>query len=280
MEHTIFKDMRKEDELQKAKALSDEIKNNTVLMQTLENHHIPLERIDTHPYYIERWYASFSRCIGCKGLSQCKQKEPGYFDHLVDDGYLHTDKHACKYMRQRLEERKHLDYFLINDMPDHLCSVSFSKIDLKKEKNEYVSAYSQALACFNDHVGVYLYGSMGVGKTYLCACACNAYARDKKKAAFIHYPSFVQRMVIDEIGGESVTEWNRDSILFPILNERYEKRLPTWFTSNEDLESLRNHFVVTNKGKQEKLKAMRIMERIRSMAKPIELVCENRRNYL
>ena len=143
---------------------------------------------------------------------------------------------------------------------------------------------------------------MGVGKTYLCACACNAYARDKKKAAFIHYPSFVQRMasrvqageykqeldilkfvpflVIDEIGGESVTEWNRDSILFPILNERYEKRLPTWFTSNEDLESLRNHFVVTNKGKQEKLKAMRIMERIRSMAKPIELVCENRRNYL
>ena len=29
MEHTIFKDMRKEDELQKAKALSDEIKNNT-----------------------------------------------------------------------------------------------------------------------------------------------------------------------------------------------------------------------------------------------------------
>ena len=85
MEHTIFKDMRKEDELQKAKALSDEIKNNTVLMQTLENHHIPLERIDTHPYYIERWYASFSRCIGCKGLSQCKQKEPGYFDHLVDD---------------------------------------------------------------------------------------------------------------------------------------------------------------------------------------------------
>lgn len=302
MEHTIFKDMRKEDELQKAKALSDEIKNNTVLMQTLENHHIPLERIDTHPYYIERWYASFSRCIGCKGLSQCKQKEPGYFDHLVDDGYLHTDKHACKYMRQRLEERKHLDYFLINDMPDHLCSVSFSKIDLAKEKNEYISAYSQALACFNDHVGVYLYGSMGVGKTYLCACACNAYARDKKKAAFIHYPSFVQRMasrvqageykqeldilkfvpflVIDEIGGESVTEWNRDSILFPILNERYEKRLPTWFTSNEDLESLRNHFVVTNKGKQEKLKAMRIMERIRSMAKPIELVCENRRNYL
>ena len=97
MEHTIFKDMRKEDELQKAKALSEEIKNNTVLMQTLENHHIPLERIDTHPYYIERWYASFSRCIGCKGLSQCKQKEPGYFDHLVDDGYLHTDKHACKY---------------------------------------------------------------------------------------------------------------------------------------------------------------------------------------
>ena len=187
-------------------------------------------------------------------------------------------------------------------MPDHLCSVSFSKIDLTKEKNEYVFAYSQALACFNDHVGVYLYGSMGVGKTYLCACACNAYARDQKKVAFIHYPSFVQRMasrvqageykqeldilkfvpflVIDEIGGEGVTEWNRDSILFPILNERYEKRLPTWFTSNEDLESLKNHFVVTNKGKQEKLKAMRIMERIRSMAKPIALVCENRRNYL
>ena len=107
-----------------------------------------------------------------------------------------------KYMRQRLEERKHLDYFLINDMPDHLCSVSFSKIDLAKEKNEYVSAYSQALACFNDHVGVYLYGSMGVGKTYLCACACNAYARDKKKAAFIHYPSFVQRMASRVQAGE------------------------------------------------------------------------------
>jgi primosomal protein DnaI len=80
---------------------------------------------------------------------------------------------------------------------------------------------------------------MGVGKTYLAACAANERARKGDKTAFIHYPTFTMRMaaqindgeyrtelkrlmyadflVIDDIGAENCTEWNRDQLLLPLL---------------------------------------------------------------
>ncbi len=297
-----FRDIRSKEELQKAADLANDLKNEKVLVDILAHNNVSLSQIDSHPYTIQTWYKKYQKCIRCTGLKNCAQDTSGYFDNIVDDGFLHTEKCACKYMRQRLSERKHLENFLINDMPEKLFTVQFTGIQVEKENNAYWKVLAECMAACNGGSGVYLYGTMGSGKTYLAACACNQFARNGKKVAFIHYPTFAQRIagkvetgeyrsevqklmyasfvVMDDIGAESVTEWNRDTILLPILNARYEKGLPTWFTSNEDFTTLQEHFTFTKKGKIEEVKALRIMERMRSMAKPIALLGESRRQYL
>lgn len=302
MDKISFKDARDQKYIDLSKHHAEELKANKDVQQVFLHNHISLSQIDSHPYTIQRWFDSYKPCLKCRGLSSCSQKQKGYFDNLVDDGMLHVDKQACKYMKNFLKERKHLDNYLVSDLPSSLASVSFDRIKLDEEANAYLLVLKEAMDLCEKEEGMYLYGTMGSGKTYLAACACNYHARDGRKVAFIHYPTFVSRMVqqmsegeyrselaklkyvhflvIDDIGAESVTEWNRDSILLPLLNERYENHLPTWFTSNEDLKSLQEHFSYSTKMKEEQTKSMRIMERIKAMAKPVSLQIESRRNYL
>jgi primosomal protein DnaI len=91
---------------------------------------------------------------------------------------------------------------------------------------------------------------------------------------------FCRFLVIDDIGAESVTEWNRDAVLLPVLDARYEDGLATWFTSNCDYESLKSHFMYVRGGKEESLKASRILERIQAMCEIALLTGKDRRNGL
>lgn len=52
--------------------------------------------------------------------------------------------------------------------------------------------------------------------------------------------------------------------------------LTTFFTSNLNLEELEKHFITTEKS-DEKIKARRIMERIKQLSVEMELISENRR---
>ncbi len=300
MEKAVFHDVRTEQQLHEVEQLSASLKQDQTLLELMGKYHIPLEHLDTHPYKVLSWYKEVINCLQCKGLVHCKQKETGYLNQLVDDGFLHVEKYACKYMREKIQARKYLDNFLVNDMPDKFVEVLKINQNIELDKS-YVNAATACTEAYSKNEGIYLYGTLGAGKTYISSCFCNNYAKQGKKVAFIHYPTFIQRMnsriqfkeyeaeldklkyayflVIDEIGGETVTEWNRDSILLPLLNARYEKGLPTWFTSNEDLDSLETHFRFNNKSKEEEVKALRIMDRIKAMAKPVELASENRRVY-
>ena len=84
-------------------------------------------------------------------------------------------------------------------------------------------------------------------------------------------------LVIDDIGAESVTVWNRDTILLPVLSRRFDHHLSTWFTSNEDLETLKEHFMITNNSRMERMKAERLIERIENMSEMKTLLGEDRR---
>ncbi len=56
-----------------------------------------------------------------------------------------------------------------------------------------------------------------------------------------------------------------------------EENLPTFFTSNLTLEELENHLSITTTG-VDKVKAKRIIERIKQLTVSIELVSKNRRS--
>src|SRR5690606_35180330 len=84
-------------------------------------------------------------------------------------------------------------------------------------------------------------------------------------------------LMFDDIGAESVSSWVRDEVLGPILQYRMLEKLPTFFTSNFNLDDLEHHLTYSQRGEEEKVKAGRIMERIQYLSEPVKLDGPNRR---
>lgn len=281
--------------------LIESLKQNRTLQMWMKEKEIPLSFLMSHPYKISAWAKELEPCQSCKGLAFCKHQNKGFIDDLKFDGILMNELTPCSYAKEKQQALAHKANYLSCDLSDQQLLAQFEKIDLDKEDNNYQKVFGIAMQAAMCGKGLYLCGTLGTGKTYLATCACNYYAKKGEKVAFVHYPSFVQRMVsqidngeyrtefqrlcyakflvLDDIGAESVTEWNRDQILLPILNHRYEENLPTWFTSNEDLDSLLMHFRFTNKGKSEEVKALRILERIRMLSQTQTLTGKDRRKF-
>ena len=83
-------------------------------------------------------------------------------------------------------------------------------------------------------------------------------------------------MLLDDIGAENCSNWSRDEILGPILQYRMESNLPTFFTSNLTIEELEESLSQTSSG-VDKVKARRIIERIKQLTIQEKLVSKNRR---
>jgi primosomal protein DnaI len=84
-------------------------------------------------------------------------------------------------------------------------------------------------------------------------------------------------LMFDDIGAETMSSWTRDEILGPILQFRMQESLPTFFTSNFDFQGLEHHLSYSQRGEEEKMKARRIMERIKYLADPVLVEGPNRR---
>ena len=125
----------------------------------------------------------------------------------------------------------------------------------------------------------------------------NELVKDNHTCAMIYYPEFLrilkssfnvdfdeqydyarksELLLIDDIGAENVTNWSRDEILGPILQYRMDNNLPTFFTSNLSMEELEIH-LSEGKDSIDKLKAKRIIERIKYLTDEIKLISENKR---
>ena len=148
--------------------------------------------------------------------------------------------------------------------------------------------------------GLYISGEFGVGKTYLLGALANALVKLNKSVTMIHYPTFtteikstfadnstqqvltdvksVDILIIDDIGAEANTVWVRDEVLTTILEYRMKESLPTFFSSNFNLKEIESHLAHSRDGGNETIKAKRIMERIRFLAKEVSLTGENLRH--
>ena len=282
--------------------LIEALRNNPAIQYLFRVNGIPEKYLSSSPWKLRDWLIAYKPCQKCRGLKDCGQKKTGYYTNLVYDGLLHTEIKACKYMRSELRQTAHMENYLVSDLGPSMQKASFRNIDPEKEETVYRNVLKAAMSHTDAKRGLFLYGTMGVGKTYLAACAANERAKKGDRIAFIHYPTFTMRMaaqaadgeyrtelkrqmyadflVIDDIGAENCTEWNRDQLLLPILNARYENGKTTWFTSNQDEITLKIHFSFSSRGKEEALKAERIMERIRALAEFIPLTGKDRRKPL
>ncbi|GAB6179171.1 ATP-binding protein [Desulfotomaculum defluvii] len=168
-------------------------------------------------------------------------------------------------------------------IPESMLNHSFSKLNLQyyskdqyhEEYQEAVSYYTLATHSINlckqyaeeytkgkiNH-GLYLYGPVGSGKTFLACCIANyILTRTNIDLLFVVVPDLLQRirsswndksvdaetehslvekvssvqfLILDDLGAHNYTEWTLNT-LYKILNYRANRNLPTIITSNLDL---------------------------------------------
>lgn len=255
---------------------------------------------------LEETVEELTHCANCKGLPFCKNKVKGfvYYPRIVSNRLI-FDSVACKYQQKIFkDESLSCNYY---EMPEALKHASMKDIDITDSKRaaviKWLKTFYDKYSKDNHIKGLYLNGSFGSGKTFLVCAMLNELAKKGVDIIIVYYPEllrslkesfsintsdsdFASRMYklkhtsilfIDDIGAESVTSWARDEILGTILQYRMDASLPTFFTSNLNLEELEAHLSAT-KDSIDKVKARRIIERIRQLTDPIELVSKNRRN--
>lgn len=251
---------------------------------------------------LEEVNKEFTNCINCSSLSSCKNNIKGFmYTPLASDKTIVFEYRACKFKNKEISDNKYLENIKFFDMTSGLKKACIKDIYTNdKERLEIIKFFKKFLDNYGKSKvnGLYLNGSFGTGKTYLVAALFNELAKRNVESAVVYYPEFLRSLkesfehgykekfnfikkvpllLIDDIGAEVVSGWNRDEILGSILQYRMEESLPTFFTSNLTLEELEEHLANTNKG-IEKVKARRIIERIKYMTIDLKLVSINRRN--
>ncbi len=230
-------------------------------------------------------------CKKCKGLFECKNAYLGHVSMPKKEEGLFTFSYVpCRYKVKENEVRKSE---LEKNKEARMKDIDGS--DKKRAKViKWIIEYFENFDFSKPQKGLYLSGSFGSGKTFLIGALLNELEEKKNVTteliyfpevlkdlkdwefydAKMNYYQTVDVLCIDDIGAEKVSEWSRDEVLGTILQSRMNSHLPTFFTSNLTLEELEIHLA----GKElDKLKARRIIERIKQLTEELSLVSENRR---
>ncbi|MBS4461666.1 primosomal protein DnaI [Aerococcaceae bacterium zg-B36] len=231
-------------------------------------------------------------------------KNPGFVPILfINQNYIDIAYQPTKEYLKRQQERK-AKALLENRMMsrdvqganwENLILDSLQRENVVNEIQLFMSKYSEEPASAQ---GLYLAGPFGVGKTYILGVLANALAQRGIKVKLLHFPTLAEDLkkamkepdfyeiltevkkvpilMLDDMGAENYSAWLRDNVLAVILEYRMKESLPTFFTSNFSMDELAVYLESTREG-IEKVKAARLMERVRYVAKEVQVDGENLR---
>lgn len=249
---------------------------------------------------LEESAEEYKNCCNCKNIVECKNKIEGfaYLPRIANETLLFEYK-PCKYKKELINKQKYLKNVKYFNTPSDLEAASIS--DIYKSDKKRFGVITWLLDFLDNYLedpkqkGLYLHGNFGCGKTYLIAAILNELANKGIKCAIIFWPEFLRQafyndfnekfdyvknvpvLLIDDIGAENLTAWNRDEILCPLLQYRMENKLTTFFTSNLSISELKQHLSISKSGVDE-VKAGRIIARIEQLTTPLEMISKNLRN--
>ena len=248
---------------------------------------------------LEESAAEYNNCMHCKSLLTCKNKVCGFaYLPKVNGNILTFNYVACKKKQKLDKENSFSKNVHLYDLPMETLNASFSDIYLEyKERFEVITWLKDFIKNYDKNKkskGLYLHGNFGCGKTYLIAAIFNELAHDGYKSSIVFWPEFLRQafyddfnekfeyvkkvplLLIDDIGAEGLTAWNRDEILCPLLQYRMDNHLTTFFTSNLSLKELESHLSNSKQG-VDLVKARRIISRIEQLTESKEMISKNLR---
>ena len=227
---------------------------------------------------------------------------PGFIlTPYVVDGILNFRYQACDEKKEELIQNEYLKNGYRFEVSKDIRNAKMKDI-YTNDKNrvaviKWITTFIKEYKKGNKVKGLYLSGNFGSGKSYIISAMLNELVKDGYKVAMIYYPEFLRilkssfktdfdeeydyarkadLLLLDDIGAENITSWSRDEILGPILQYRMDNNLPTFFTSNLNIDELEIH-LSESKNDVDKLKAKRIIERIKYLTDDLTLISENKR---
>ena len=252
---------------------------------------------------LEDAFLECKNCQNCSSLQECKNKVSGFvYTPIKDNNIINFSYVACDKKAKEIKDNEYKQNIELFDMPKDIAKATLkdiykddkARLPIIKYFKEFIDNYDNE----EKPKGVYLHGSFGSGKTYLIAALFNEMAKKNIRSALIYYPEFLRSLkasfqtnyieqfnyikkvpllLLDDIGAENCSAWARDEVLGPILQYRMESHLPTFFTSNLTIEELETSLAATATG-VDKVKARRIIERIKQLTTDLELISKNRRD--
>lgn len=244
-------------------------------------------------------------------LVECRKVKEGDVTYIakgyepiltMNEGYADVTYKETRQLKEQQEQEAVSKRINLVSLPQSYRKITFADIALDDVARvdtfeilvDFVANYPSP-----DQKGLYIYGDMGVGKSFMLAAMAHELSETKKVATtIIHYPSFAidvrngikdnsvkeqidavkeaEVLVLDDIGAEQFSSWIRDDVLQVILQYRMIEELPTFFTSNYSFADLEAKLSNGRQG-DETWQAKRVMERIRFLAKEVHLKGVNRR---
>ena len=252
---------------------------------------------------LQESYQEKKHCSECESFEKCQNELQGFcYTAMKDKNMIRFFYDECKKRIKEEKQNQYKKYMDLYDMPKDLENASFKNI-YKDDKGRVpiIKFFKEFIEKYENNEkpkGLYLNGSFGSGKTYLISALFNEMAKKGIRSIQVYYPDFlrglkasfktdyeerfqqiktVPLLLLDDIGAENSSNWARDEVLGPILQYRMDNHLPTFFTSNLTLEELETSLSQTQSG-VDKVKARRIIERMKQLTVSIELISKNRRD--
>lgn len=264
------------------------------------------EMIDKNLGKLYEFTTQSNKCDKCPSLNGRINMMQGYYPKLVVQGKaLNLNYEICPRKLAEDEKRKREKLIRSLYVPKDILKATIEDFTQTDNANKRLGVLSKAMSFIMEYEpgkmqkGLYIYGKFGVGKTYLLGAIANELAERQISSLIVYVPDYLRELkgsigdntvnekiemvktapvlMLDDIGAESMTSWGRDEVFGPILQFRMLENLPTFFTSNFDLNGLENHLTFSQRGEKEEVKAARIMERIQYLAEPVKLDGVNRR---
>lgn len=239
-----------------------------------------------------------TNCSNCPSLAACSNSVRGFcLTPKQNKNTINFSYDMCKYLKKE-EYRENVQVFDVakdikNASIKNIYTNDKNRIEIIKAIKNFINEYKKG----TNPKGIYLHGSFGSGKTYLISALFNELAKSGTTSVIIHTPELLRSLkdsfstdysekfyllkhtpllLLDDIGAEYLTAWARDEVIEPILQYRMDEGLPTFFTSNFTILELEKHFT-TASNSIDKVKARRIIERIKQLSVEVELISKNLR---
>jgi hypothetical protein len=233
-------------------SLLSAIERDPTLRGELQKLGISEEEIKNYVPLLSAYQDSKDYCLKCPGLEACLAPSPRMAMGLtiLDSGKLGETMGPCVLA---LKKEKLLGSYVYRDFPEEWLALS-----LRSFRNERASSVKEALVHAQKdetHPWAFLTGQRGTGKSYFLAAFANDFALRGNLVAFMNAnkrfdelkgmaiankPFFDKTMallescpllVIDDFGSEYKSDYVRDQIVMPLLNERAKKHRMTFFAS-------------------------------------------------